>query len=69
MNLAELRQCLADLTPRDFDGHTRYDALTAEQKLEWLSQAARFWWDTHGGSGSILSSTHVRIQTDKRDRE
>ncbi|MBC8043668.1 MAG: hypothetical protein IAF08_09525 [Rhizobacter sp.] len=33
---------LQHLTPEDFDGHTEFHRLTAEQKLMWLSQAAQF---------------------------
>jgi hypothetical protein len=28
--------------PEDFDGHTEFDRLSPEQKLLWLSDAARF---------------------------
>ena len=28
-----------------FDGHTEFGALTPEQKLQWLSQCARFVWE------------------------
>jgi hypothetical protein len=27
--------------PEDFDGHTNFASLTAEQRLEWLDEAAR----------------------------
>jgi hypothetical protein len=33
-----LRRC----RPADFDGHTRFASLTAEQRLDWLEEAARF---------------------------
>jgi len=28
-----------------FDGHTEFGALKPEQKLQWLSQCARFAWE------------------------
>jgi hypothetical protein len=33
-----LRRC----RPEDFDGHTHFAALTAEQRLDWLDETARF---------------------------
>lgn len=33
-----LRRC----RPEDFDGHTNFASLTAEQRLDWLDQAAQF---------------------------
>ncbi|MBD3315892.1 MAG: hypothetical protein GF344_08910 [Chitinivibrionales bacterium] len=69
MNLAELRKRLVDLTECDFDGHTRYGNLSPEQKLEWLSEAARFWWHGHGNPRSFyLKLRDVRVQADKRNR-
>jgi hypothetical protein len=32
----------AVLTPEDFDGHTAFHSMTAEQRLNWLSEIARF---------------------------
>jgi hypothetical protein len=32
----------AGLTPEDFDGHTAFHSMTAEQRLNWLSEIARF---------------------------
>ena len=31
-----------DLQPEDFDGHTEFATMSPEQRLIWLSQAARF---------------------------
>ena len=33
---------LAACTPRDFDGHTEFAAMTAEQRLRWLDEARDF---------------------------
>ena len=30
------------LTPVDFDGHTEFNKLTLEQRLQWLSEMAQF---------------------------
>lgn len=38
----EFAHALAQCTPADFDGHTEFHRLTAEQKLEWICQAATF---------------------------
>jgi hypothetical protein len=32
----------ATLRPEDFDGHTEFAAMNAEQRLTWLSEIARF---------------------------
>lgn len=29
---------------QDFDGHTEFKKMSAEQKLQWLSSMARFLW-------------------------
>jgi hypothetical protein len=31
-----------DLDPGDFDGHTEFASMSAEQRLTWLSHIARF---------------------------
>lgn len=31
--------------PEDFDGHTDYNLLSPEQKLDWLSEQAKFLWE------------------------
>lgn len=38
----EFERALAQCTREDFDGHTEFYRLTAEQRLEWLCQAATF---------------------------
>jgi hypothetical protein len=32
----------AELRPEDFDGHTEFARMDAEQRLAWLSEIARF---------------------------
>jgi hypothetical protein len=43
-----LRRC----RPEDFDGHTRFASLTAEQRLDWLEEAARFVTEFKGAARS-----------------
>ena len=38
----EFERALAQCKPEDFDGHTEFHRLTAEQRLEWLCEAAAF---------------------------
>lgn len=38
----EFERALAQCTPEDFDGHTEFQRLTPEQRLDWLFQAATF---------------------------
>jgi hypothetical protein len=38
---------LRNLKSTDFDGHTNFIKLPAEQKLLWLSNAAQFWFLTN----------------------
>jgi hypothetical protein len=45
---AEFERALAQCTPEDFDGHTEFYRLTAEQRLEWLCQAATFVYEFKG---------------------
>jgi hypothetical protein len=33
---------IPELLPEHFDGHTEFFALTPEQRLEWLSEIAKF---------------------------
>lgn len=42
MTTEEISNFLEKVTPEDFDGHTEFDRLTAEQRLMWLSQIAQF---------------------------
>ncbi len=44
----EFERGLARCTPKDFDGHTDFHRLTAEQRLEWLYQAATFVFEFKG---------------------
>lgn len=38
----EFERALAQCTPEDFDGHTDFQRLTPEERLDWLVQAATF---------------------------
>jgi hypothetical protein len=40
-NNAVVSQCL-NLQDTDFDGHTEFASMSAEQRLNWLSHVARF---------------------------
>jgi hypothetical protein len=44
----EFERALARCKPEDFDGHTEFYRLTAEQRLEWLCQAATFVYEFKG---------------------
>ncbi len=35
-------EVLAKCKPEDFDGHTGFDRLTPEERLDWLDEAAAF---------------------------
>lgn len=41
-SLAIDRAIWAKLRPEDFDGHTEFARMDAEQRLAWLSEIARF---------------------------
>ena len=45
----DFKKSLKDLRPEDFDGYTNFDKLTDEQKLEWLSNMAKFLWLSRQG--------------------
>lgn len=47
-SMEEFEKILCKLTPHDFDGHTEFANLSAEQKLMWLSQIQQFYWEFHG---------------------
>lgn len=36
------RECLIAADPLDFDGHTEFERLSAEDRLVWLAQCAQF---------------------------
>ncbi len=36
---------LEKTSPSDFDGHTDFEKLTPEQKLLWLSESAKFFFN------------------------
>ncbi|MBD3347063.1 MAG: hypothetical protein GF401_18570 [Chitinivibrionales bacterium] len=40
------RKKIETLSESDFDGHTAFQHMTAEQRLEWVSNAAQFWFET-----------------------
>lgn len=46
---------LREVTSKDFDGHTAFAEMTAEQRLLWLSHAAEF----------IMQARNLKIQTDE----
>ncbi len=39
---------LSQLQPTDFDGHTSFSLMNAEERLLWLSNAASFILETRG---------------------
>ena len=45
----KIMEILKDTSPSDFDGHTEFSSLSPEQKLMWLSQSARFFWEMKKG--------------------
>ena len=50
----EFERALAQCTPQDFDGHTEFQRLTPEERLDWLFQAATF---VHEFKGKAQNST------------
>ncbi len=46
---------LERLTARDFDGHTEFSRMTAEQRIAWLSSGARFLVGTQRRRGADAS--------------
>lgn len=42
------REKIQALPISDFDGHTMFNRLSTEQKLEWISESAQFWFETRG---------------------
>ncbi len=46
MKKESLKSVLDKLSSRDFDGHTSFAQMTAEQKLLWLSNAAAFVYES-----------------------
>ena len=46
----EFKKALAQCTPEDFRGKTHFELLTPEQKLEWLSSCAQFYYSVHADS-------------------
>jgi hypothetical protein len=43
------------LKPQDFDGHTDFGSFSSEQKLIWLSNAARFYFSHNRTKFSITN--------------
>jgi hypothetical protein len=43
---------IAASRPEDFDGHTAFAGLSAEQRLEWADRAARLFIELHGLAGA-----------------
>jgi hypothetical protein len=56
--LAIDRTIWANLRPEDFDGHTEFASMDAEQRLTWLSETARFVHDArqYRETGAFRSS-------------
>ena len=54
----EFEAALALCTREDFDGHTDFGALTPEQRLEWLYQAATLLHDFKGKALSSSTAQH-----------
>lgn len=52
-SMKEFEKILSKLTPHDFDGHTEFANLSAEQKLMWLSQVQQFYWEFHGLASNV----------------
>ena len=52
----EFERVLAQCKPEDFDGHTEFYRLTAEQRLESLCQAATFVYQFKGKASSCAGS-------------
>ncbi len=43
------RKSIENLSCEEFDGHTDFACLSAEDKLHWLSEIARFFYEQHKG--------------------
>ncbi len=46
--LDDFRRLLDRTVAADFDGHTEFDHLTPEQRLQWISQCALFVHEVNG---------------------
>lgn len=55
---SNMDEIMIRLSPSDFDGHTEFDRLTAEQRLMWLSQAAQF-YVMYGGLADKTNSSDL----------
>ena len=44
----EFDALIARTSPEDFDGHTEFENFSAEERLAWLSQLARFVYEMKG---------------------
>ena len=53
---AEFARALEQCVPADFDGHTEFRSLSAEQKLEWICQAASFIHEFKGRAAEKTSA-------------
>jgi hypothetical protein len=52
----EFERALAQCTPHDFDGHTEFYRLTPAQRLDWLSEAARFVYEFKGKANAAAGN-------------
>lgn len=59
-SMEEFEKALSKLTPYDFDGHTEFVNLSAEQKLMWLSQVQQFFWEFHGLASNVQPETSLK---------
>jgi len=55
-DLGDFVKTVQGLTPEDFDGHTDFMKLTPDDKLIWLSNAARFFFQQHS-TGKLEQDT------------
>jgi hypothetical protein len=63
-NQSTLSQALDACSATDFDGHTEFSRLTAEQKLFWLSQAAQFFYEANPHHHRFKNDSRVDSKND-----
>jgi hypothetical protein len=52
-NADHFLKSIQHLSCEEFDGHTDFLSLSPEDKLNWLSAVARFYYDHHSNRGII----------------
>lgn len=50
-SLEASRKILREASPEDFDGHTSFQDMTIEQRIQWASLSAIAVWKARGESG------------------